>query len=70
MPISQAAAVLQQLNRVLGTRFAIGHATIQVECPGCDLDALYCILTPEADDQHGAQYAGPATSLAGHERHR
>ena len=54
MPISQAAAVLRQLNGVLGNRFGIGHATIQVECAGCDLEGVYCTLTPDKTADHAA----------------
>ena len=59
MPISRAAAVLRDLNGVLGARFRIGHATIQIECPGCDPHTLYCTLTPGGAEHGGTEQAGP-----------
>ncbi|MBI4498000.1 MAG: cation transporter [Chloroflexi bacterium] len=59
MPISRAAEVLRQINTALGQRFHIGHATIQVECPGCQIENLYCTLTPETEEHHGAEAAVP-----------
>lgn len=47
--VSQGATILARLNEVLEDRFGIGHSTFQLECPGCDPNELYCILTPEGE---------------------
>jgi cobalt-zinc-cadmium efflux system protein len=42
--ISQGAQVQRDLNAMLHTRYGIAHATLQLECSGCEPDALYCEL--------------------------
>jgi cobalt-zinc-cadmium efflux system protein len=44
--VSQGAAILASLNRMLEQEFRIAHSTIQPECAGCDPNSLYCSLTP------------------------
>lgn len=51
-PISQASAILASLNRLLQTRFNIGHSTIQFETAGYEPDALYCSLSPTGSPEH------------------
>lgn len=46
LPISAGAAIQQRANEVLRTRHGIAHATLQLECVGCEPDRLYCELTP------------------------
>lgn len=46
IPISDGAALQRQLNEVLHHRYNIAHATLQLECEGCQPDSLYCDLTP------------------------
>lgn len=43
--ISQGAAIQRQLNELLHVRYHIAHATLQLECQGCEPDGLYCTLT-------------------------
>jgi cobalt-zinc-cadmium efflux system protein len=40
--ISQGAEIQARVNELLGRRYNIGHATLQLECAGCDPDLLYC----------------------------
>lgn len=42
--IPRAAHVLQAVKAMLSDRYAVGHATIETECGGCDLAELYCCL--------------------------
>jgi cobalt-zinc-cadmium efflux system protein len=46
LPISAGAAIQQRANEVLHTQHGIAHATLQLECVGCEPDTLYCELTP------------------------
>ena len=43
-PISVGAGIQSQINMVLQHRYKIAHATLQLECVGCEPDALYCEL--------------------------
>jgi cobalt-zinc-cadmium efflux system protein len=43
-PISVGAVVQRQLNELLHIRYNIAHATLQLECVGCEPDTLYCEL--------------------------
>ena len=53
MPISQGARVQRDLNDILHAQYGIAHATLQLECSGCEPDALYCELeTPHAHAAH------------------
>jgi cobalt-zinc-cadmium efflux system protein len=40
--ISEGARVQRDVNAILHERFGIAHATLQLECFGCEPDALYC----------------------------
>ncbi len=42
--ISVGAGIQRQINAVLQTQYNIAHATLQLECVGCEPDALYCEL--------------------------
>ncbi len=42
--ISVGAGIQRQINTVLQRRYNIAHATLQLECVGCEPDALYCEL--------------------------
>jgi cobalt-zinc-cadmium efflux system protein len=46
LPISAGAAIQRRANEVLHARHGIAHATLQLECVGCEPDHLYCELTP------------------------
>jgi len=43
-PISVGAGIQRQINDVLNTQYNIAHATLQLECVGCEPDTLYCEL--------------------------
>ena len=45
MLISQAAPIRQEIGRLIAQEYGIGHTTLQIECEGCDPDALYCDIT-------------------------
>lgn len=45
IPISSGAALQQQINSLIAQRYGITHATLQLECIGCEPDLLYCDLT-------------------------
>lgn len=46
IPVSAGAAIQRRANEMLHTRHGIAHATLQLECVGCEPDRLYCELTP------------------------
>ncbi len=55
--ISEGARVQRDINAVLMTTYGIGHATLQMECAGCEPDLLYCEMNPteeqKASHSHG-----------------
>lgn len=53
---AQRAQVVERLNQVVGERFDIEHGTFQLECVGCDADALYCTFAPNANSLHQHQH--------------
>lgn len=42
--LSQQSTLLNRLQDLLLKRYNICHTTVQLECPGCESDALYCEL--------------------------
>jgi cobalt-zinc-cadmium efflux system protein len=42
--------IRSEITAVLAAHYSIGHATLQLECPGCDFGQLYCEMesTPNA----------------------
>ena len=44
--ISTGAAIQSGINELLVNKYNIAHATLQLECEGCQPDLLYCDLTP------------------------
>jgi cobalt-zinc-cadmium efflux system protein len=50
IPVSAGAAIQREVNALLHHRYHIAHATLQLECVGCEPDRLYCDL--EAAPQH------------------
>lgn len=42
--ISAGAAIQREINQVLLQRYDIAHTALQLECEGCNPDALYCEL--------------------------
>ena len=45
IPISETAAVQSAISELLGQKYAIGHATLQLECADCITPELYCDIT-------------------------
>jgi len=45
IPISSGADIQFKINEILYHRYNVGHATLQLECVGCDPDSLYCDIT-------------------------
>jgi cobalt-zinc-cadmium efflux system protein len=43
-PISTGARIQRQINEVLKQQYNVAHATLQLECVGCEPDALFCAL--------------------------
>jgi cobalt-zinc-cadmium efflux system protein len=52
--ISKGSAIQAQVNEMLAHHYKIAHATLQLECIGCEPDLLYC----EIDADHVHQAAG------------
>lgn len=48
IPVSAGAAIQRHANEMLHARHGIAHATLQLECVGCEPDNLYCELTPHS----------------------
>jgi len=44
--LSQQSTLLNKLQELLFRRYNMCHTTIQLECPGCEIDALYCQIGP------------------------
>ncbi len=44
IPVSQGAEIQRRVNEMVARRYNIAHATLQLECVGCEPDALYCDL--------------------------
>jgi cobalt-zinc-cadmium efflux system protein len=53
LPISAAAAIQTRVNEMLLRRYNISHATLQLECVGCEPDLLYCDIN-ESNHAHPA----------------
>ncbi len=50
--ISQGADIQRQVNEVVAQHYNIAHATLQLECVGCEPDALYCDLEGTIHARH------------------
>jgi cobalt-zinc-cadmium efflux system protein len=48
IPISHAATLQRRLGCLIHERYDIDHATLQLECEGCDPDVLYCGIAKAA----------------------
>ena len=44
IPISEGAQIQADIHEMLRQSYGIAHATLQLECAGCDPDVLYCNL--------------------------
>ncbi len=49
--ISEGARVQRDINAVLMATYGIGHATLQLECAGCEPDLLYCEMNPTEEQK-------------------
>ena len=47
MSISEGTLVQTQVNQILYQNYGVAHATLQLECEGCDPALLYCDLTEQ-----------------------
>jgi cobalt-zinc-cadmium efflux system protein len=45
IPVSTGATIQREINEVLSHQYGIAHATLQLECEGCEPDLLYCDMT-------------------------
>ncbi|MEP7198728.1 MAG: cation diffusion facilitator family transporter [Chloroflexota bacterium] len=55
--ISVGAAIQRDINRVLAEQYGIAHATLQLECIGCEPDFLYCGLGGTSNGHgHASQF--------------
>ncbi|HLJ66840.1 MAG TPA: cation diffusion facilitator family transporter [Chloroflexota bacterium] len=57
-PLSRCDAVLAGMTEMLRQRYHIGHATIQLECAGCETTHLYCNLNQNGKHRHEALEEG------------
>lgn len=56
-PISSGAAIQRKINEMLVQQYGVAHATLQLECAGCEPDLLYCDLTPAGNgNAHKVQH--------------
>jgi cobalt-zinc-cadmium efflux system protein len=51
-PLSERDRLVGGTTRMLHDRYGIGHATIQLECAGCESQTLYCEMQACGDDCH------------------
>ncbi len=52
IPISAGASVQREINEILLHQYGIAHATLQLECAGCEPDVLYCDLAVAAHSHY------------------
>ncbi|MBU2610576.1 MAG: cation diffusion facilitator family transporter [Chloroflexi bacterium] len=45
IPISEGAKIQAAVSQLLGQEYGINHATLQLECEGCELNSIYCDIT-------------------------
>ena len=45
LPTSEAAAIRQKIEDVLGQQYDIGHSTLQMECEQCSANDIFCRLS-------------------------
>ena len=50
--LSAGARIQGQVNEIIAHKYGISHATLQLECVGCDPDVLYCNMQ-EKNHRHG-----------------
>jgi cobalt-zinc-cadmium efflux system protein len=42
VPISRGAALQREVKELVGRKYGVGHATLQLECAGCEGNELFC----------------------------
>jgi cobalt-zinc-cadmium efflux system protein len=47
IPISAGARIQEELSALLGQRYQIAHATLQLECASCETEGAYCGINGE-----------------------
>src|SRR6185369_3164533 len=50
--ISAGAAIQREINAIISHEYNIGHATLQLECVGCEPDLLYCDISESHYHEH------------------
>lgn len=45
--LSDGTIVQLEINKMVRSKYSIGHATLQLECVGCEPDALYCDISEQ-----------------------
>lgn len=60
--ISTGAEIQKEINEIISHRFDIGHATLQLECVGCEPDLLFCDMTEGLHHEHTTN-SSPAKEL-------
>lgn len=50
LPLSQAADIRKEVEKVLQQQFDIEHSALQMECQECGANDLFCSLVPEPPD--------------------
>jgi cobalt-zinc-cadmium efflux system protein len=61
VPISSGAQIQQAVNEILAHTYNVSHATLQLECVGCEPDRLYCEV--KEVDQHEVEGVAVAVKL-------
>ncbi len=45
--LSDGTIVQREINKMVRSKYSIGHATLQLECVGCEPDVLYCDIAEQ-----------------------
>jgi cobalt-zinc-cadmium efflux system protein len=51
--ISEGERIRNEINSALAARYNIGHSTLQLECPTCDAQQLYCEMEDLSHERRG-----------------
>lgn len=67
VPVSSGARIQRDINELVSHQYGIGHATLQLECVGCEPDLLYCDMneTNHRHEEHALEENANAVSSAG-----
>lgn len=50
--VSSGALIQRDINAIANHKYNIGHATLQLECVGCEPDLLYCDIAENGEHAH------------------